>query len=66
MKNNNPCCDLENSNLVTSVLREAAIPIVDFQRCRNLGNGFRGLREQFHMCAGNPETGGPDTCNVSM
>lgn len=50
---------------LSSSLREAAVPILKFGQCRNLGDYYRYfLDSSIHMCAGNPVSASSDSCTV--
>ncbi|XP_039268483.2 uncharacterized protein LOC120343389 [Styela clava] len=49
--------------LLSLSLREASVPIMQFSRCRTLGDYYRYfLDSSMHMCAGNPVTASSDSC----
>jgi len=46
-------------------LLEARIPILAFEQCRELGSNYAiFLRQEHHLCAGDPVTAHTDTCRV--
>ena len=51
---------------LSSVLREANIPLLNFQTCKRLGYFYEHLNESLHMCAGDPTSASADTCRVSL
>ena len=43
-------------------LRQATIPMVNFKQCQNTGIWYRLLKEKVHMCGGDSQKGGVDSC----
>ncbi|CAK8679320.1 unnamed protein product [Clavelina lepadiformis] len=52
-----------NEPILSNELREAPIPVLDFNECMKLGSYYEFyLRQDHHMCAGDPETAETDSC----
>lgn len=52
----------KGSEVLSPDLRQASIPMVNFQTCQKIGIWYKLLHEKVHMCGGDRFKGGVDSC----